>query len=107
LLNNDLKRYSPRWFYLGDYRIVQTFPISPTQWSNLPERLKAWKTREVNVRGAAKQWCAKNKIDITDFREALDQGRWNFDAMVIECISFDRKFYEMLTKEENSGTVAE
>lgn len=39
-------------------------------------------------RGARDVW--------TEFREAVDSGRWHFTCHVVECVGFDRKFYAKL-----------
>jgi hypothetical protein len=42
-----------------------------------------------------------NGVDLkSGFRDALDQGRYRFDCLVIQCIGFDQRLYEKLARSE-------
>ena len=92
--------YPIKWYYLGHYRIVQEFQMSPVQWANIPERVKAQKTRPYMTKRAARKWCLANNVEEKDFRQAVDEGRWKFDVLVIECIYFDQELYNTLKPTE-------
>lgn len=74
------------------------------QWTNVCERVKVQKTRPWFIKGESKKWCKMNGVDLkSGFRDALDQGRYCFDCLVIQCIGFDTKLYEKLASEGRSG----
>jgi len=74
------------------------------QWKNVCERVKVQKTRPWFVKGEPKNWCITNGVDLKlGFRDALDQGRYSFDCLVIQCIGFDKNLYEKLVREGRSG----
>jgi hypothetical protein len=86
-----------KWWYLGQYKIAKIFPMTVSQWKNVSEAVKARRTNKYTVRGCAKEWCKVNKVDPErGFRDALDQGRWRFDCLVIQCISFNKQVYQNL-----------
>lgn len=71
-----------------------------TQWKNICESVKVEKTRHRMIEREAKKWCISNGVDMrVGFREAVDQGRWRFDCLVIQCIGFDKELYERLRAE--------
>jgi hypothetical protein len=75
--------------------------MTKKQWENISERVKSQKTRHFVVKGEARKWCLRNGIDMRrEFREAVDQGLWRFDCLVIQCIGFDRKLYQRLANVE-------
>jgi hypothetical protein len=103
---NDLRVYKKDlWQYMGQYQIVQMFHMTPTQWNNVKERVKVIRCRNWFVLNTAKRWCAANDIALEglNFRNAVDEGMWRFDCLVIKCIGFDYDFYQSLPK-KGSGT---
>lgn len=71
--------------------------MTVAQWRNISDPVKVNKTRHRMIQGEARKWCHSNDIDIRGgFRNAVDQGRWRFDCLVIECIDFDEDLYKHL-----------
>ena len=91
-------KYDSRWLYLGQYRVKQKFHMTPTQWSNVAQRVKPIKTHPYWIKKSAKKWCAANGImrGSDAFLKALERGDWRFDCLVIQCIGFNRGFYDSL-----------
>ena len=84
-------------YYLGQYRIAHIFRMTVAQWRNISDPVKANKTRHRMIEGEARKWCHSNGVDIRGgFKDAVDQGRWRFDCLVIECIGFDEDLYKHL-----------
>ena len=76
-----------------------------SQWKNTNELIKAQKTAVNWVRGEAKKWCITNGVDLkSEFRNAVDQGRWKFECLIIQCVGFDEKLFERLAGGNCSGT---
>ena len=73
--------------------------MTPAQWRHIPERIKALKTKPLHIKKASKEWCIQHKVDLKNFRLAIEQGRYAFDIIVIECIGFDIYFYRKLAVE--------
>lgn len=73
--------------------------MTPTQWANVAERVKPIKTHEYWIKKSAKKWCKANLIERASetFMKALECGHWRWDCLVIQCIGFDRDFYESLS----------
>ena len=95
-----------KWRYLGQYKIAKIFPMTVSQWENVSEAVKVRKTIKYSVRGSAREWCKNNKVHPEHgFRDAVDQGRWRFDCLLIQCIAFNRQVYlslrEMNTEASN------
>jgi len=86
-----------KWYYLGQYKIAKIFAMSLLQWENVSEEVKARRTNKYAVRGCAREWCKVNDVDLErGFRDAVDQGRWKFDCLVIQCIAFHRQVWQTL-----------
>src|SRR5271170_2199104 len=86
-----------KWYYLGQYKIAKIFTMAVSQWDQVSEEVKARKTNKYRVRGCAREWCKANKVDPErGFRVAVDEGRWKFDCLVIQCIAFDRRVWQTL-----------
>ena len=67
------------------------------QWENVSEAVKARRTNKYVVRGCARKWCNANNVDLeTGFRGAVNEGRWKFDWVVIQCIGFNTQVYQTL-----------
>jgi len=81
--------------------------MTPTQWSNVAERVKPIKTHPYWIKKSAKKWCQANGIirGSDAFMKALETGGWRFDCLVIRCIGFDRGFYESLVGVEKSRQI--
>ena len=95
--SNGYTGHSLLQYYLGQYRIAHIFRMTLAQWMNICEPVKAEKTRHRMIEGEARKWCLANGVDMRGgFRDAVDQGRWRFDCLVIQCIGFDQKLYERL-----------
>jgi hypothetical protein len=52
------------------------------------------------VQKTGKKWCKDMGVELDNFREAVDHGRWHFDVLVIECVAFDRHLYQRLTSDD-------
>jgi hypothetical protein len=75
--------------------------MTVTQWRNVCERVKVQKTRPWFIKGEPKRWCNMNRVELkSGFRDALDQGSYSFDCLVIQCIGFDQRLYEKLARSE-------
>ena len=95
--NNQTGDFLQR-YYLGQYRIAHIFRMTLTQWKNISESVKVAKTRHRMIGEAARKWGLLNGIDMRrGFRDAVDQGRWRFDCLVIQCIGFNQQLYQRLT----------
>jgi len=86
-----------KWYYLGQYKIAKIFTMALSQWERVSEEVKARRTSKHLVRGCAKEWCKAQKVNPErGFRDAVDQGRWKFDCLVIQCIAFNRQVWQTL-----------
>jgi hypothetical protein len=74
--------------------------MSLAQWNNLSERVKGQKTHTWHIKRGVKDWCIKNQVALKDFRKAVDQGRYRFDCLIIQCIAFDQELYEKLAEDK-------
>lgn len=70
--------------------------MTVTQWCHVREPVRSKKCQKWFITGIAKKWAAANNIDLENFRDAVDQGRWRFDCLVIKCIGFDSTLYQTL-----------
>jgi hypothetical protein len=88
---------------------VHKFHLTPTQWRNVAERVKAKKLDRYWLTGQVKKWCEANGIGTASprFLKALERGEWRFDCLVIQCIGFDRDLYKSLKQIVPSEHVGE
>jgi hypothetical protein len=105
LRNNNLPLFSSRWYYLGNYRIAHLEEMTTAQWHNVSERVKAQKTQYCMIQTFARKFCTEKNIAINDFREQVDNGRFHFDVLVVECIAFDRQLYQRLQKQNTDEVI--
>ena len=97
LRSNGITGHGLLRYYLGQYQIVHIFRMTRTQWRNISEPVKVEKTRHRTIEGEARKWCLANEVVMRGgFRDAVDQGRWRFDCLVIQCIRFDEEIYKRL-----------
>lgn len=76
-----------------------------SQWNNISDLVKAQKTGINSVKGEAKKWCIMNGVDMkSEFRNAVDQGKWKFECLIIQCVGFDEKLFETLSSNKFSGS---
>ena len=80
--------------------VIVTFGLTPEQWWSLSERTKLNKISGTLRSAWGKAWCVEKGVLPVDkdMMRAIDRGIMSWEANVMECIGYDTKLMQKLTK---------